>query len=125
MANEIQANFTTGKTLYALVRNSVSLIWNGATFESYLSANYSTYIIQMTEQGTSPGFYVGTFPPAIGAGVYGITAHAQNGGSPVETDPPCGVDNFQWNGTTVLPLSNLATSGQLAANGPVKIYRGE
>lgn len=125
MANEIEVSYLTAKTVYSLVRNSVGQIWNGATFEAYATANYANYVVQMTEQGTASAFYTGTFPPAIGAGVYNIVAHVQIGGAPLETDPTVGAGDLEWSGTIVLPLSNLATSGQVASNGPVKIYRGE
>ena len=125
MANEIEVSYIAAKTVYSLVRNSIGQIWNGATFEAYATANYANYVVQMTEQGTASAFYTGTFPAAIGAGVYNIVAHVQIGGSPLETDPTVGVGDLEWSGTIVLPLSNLATSGQVASNGPVKIYRGE
>ena len=125
MANEIQISYVPAKTVYAVIRNSVGQVWNSATFEAYNSSNYANYVVQMTEQGTASGFYCGTFPPAISAGIYGVAIHNQSGGSPVETDAPIGGGDLQWNGTIVIPLSNLATSGQVASNGPVKIYRGE
>jgi hypothetical protein len=67
---------------------------------------------------------VGNFPSAIIPGVYSIVGKKQVGGSPAETDPPVANGDFQWNGSVALPLSFLATSGQLAGVGPVKLTRG-
>jgi len=125
MANEIQIQYASGKTLYFVVRNATGSIWNTNTsaFEAYNSLNYSQYAVTMTEQGSS-GFYAGSFPSAITAGVFSIVSKQQLGGSAAETDVTAGNGDFQWNGTATLPLSNLATSGQIGQNQPMRIARG-
>jgi len=127
MAGEIQVSYGTGKTVYSLIRNRVAQVWNTSSlaFEVYSSTNYSDYDISLVEQGTSSGFYVGTFPGSITAGVYSIVAKQQVGGSPAETDPVIAQGDFQWNGSVTLPLSDLATSGQIGQVAPIRIYRGE
>ena len=126
MPGEVQYSYLHGATSYFEVRNSVGQIWNTNTlaFESYLSANFSSYFTSSTEQGVASAFFVGTFPAAIGPGDYGITAKGQIGGSPAETDPTVAVGDIQWNGTSVIPLSSLATSGQVSQLGPIKLARG-
>jgi hypothetical protein len=128
MASEIQFPFgLTGKTVYAIIRNSTAQAWNTNTnaFEAYNSGNLSKYAISLVEQGTSSGFYAGTFPSAIVAGVYAIVARQQIGGSQAETDPYVGSESeFQWNGTYNVPLSDLATSGQVGNFAPIRIARG-
>jgi len=127
MANEIIVSFQPTKTLYALVFNRIGQIWNTSTvaFEAYSTANYANYTIALTQQGTSSPFYDGTFPSAIVAGVYGVVAKQQLGGSAAETDPTVGVQgDFQWNGAFSFPLSDLTTSGQLGQIGPIKLARG-
>lgn len=124
MAGEVQVSFQAGKTLYFLVRNNVGSIWNGSAFAAYATANLSTYAVSMTEQGTASAYYAGTFPAAIAAGIYAITAKQQLAGSQAESDPTVATGDFQWNGTVVFPLSDLATSGQLGQVGPIRISRG-
>lgn len=126
MANEIQITYASGKTLYFVVFNRTSQVWNNGTqaFETYVSANYANYAISFTEQGVSSGFYAGNFPAAITAGAYSIAGKQQLGGSALETDPTIGTENYQWNGSATFPLSDLATSGQLGQFGPIRIARG-
>jgi hypothetical protein len=125
MANEIQIQYQSGKNVYAIIRNAVSQVWNNNTqaFETYSSASYSSYSVSLTEQGTS-GFYAGSFPTAITAGVFSLVGKQQLGGSVQETDPTIANGDLQWNGASTLPLSNLATSGQIGQGMPIRIARG-
>ena len=128
MANEIQISYQALKTVYYLIRNRTSQIWStsGGTgaFEGYSSTNYSDYVIGMTEQGMASAFYAGNFPAAVPPGVYSIVGKQEIGGSEVETDPTIAVGDYQWNGATTLPLSDLVTSGQFAQVAPIRMARG-
>lgn len=127
MAGEVQITFATGQTLGFLVRNQSAQIWNtsgAGAFEAYLTANYASYFVAMTEQGTASAYYAGTFPSAIGPGTYNLTAKRQAGGSPLETDQSVGVGEINWDGTNVIPLSSLANSGQIGQFAPLQIARG-
>ncbi len=126
MAGEIQIPYASTKTVYAVVRNKNAQIWNNNTtaFETPSSASWADYVISLVEQNTL-GFYAGNFPTAITAGIYSITGFQQITGSPLSSDMFVGGENYQWNGTTTLPLSDLATSGQVGQFAPMKIYRGE
>ncbi len=128
MSNEIQAPGPgTGRTLYSVIRNRIGQIWNtsGGTgaFEAYNNSVYSDYAISLTEQGGN-NYYVGNFPTAIIPGLYNISAHQQLGGSPAQTDPRVATGTEQWNGTVLLPLSDLATSGQLGLLSPIRLAKG-
>lgn len=125
MASEISAVFTTGRNLYALVRSSTGRIWNGTSFETYATGNYSNYPVAMTQQGTSESFYAGNFPLAITAGVYNIVVKARTGVSPAETDPAVAMGSLQWNGSSVFSPSDLPTSGQLSRYLPITAYQGQ
>lgn len=125
MAAELQFSFMAGRTCYVLVRNRIGQIWNGSSFEAYATANYANYVISATQQGTASAFYVATFPSAIVPGVYSIVGKEQIAGSPAETDPTVATGEEQWNGTVTLPLSDLATSGQMGQLLPIKVYRGQ
>lgn len=113
------------RTCYVLIRNSVGQIWNGSSFGAYSTAAFATYPVSATEQGTASNTYVANFPSTITPGVYSIIAKNQLGGSPAETDPTVATGDEQWNGTITLPLSDLATSGQIGQIAPIKVYRGE
>ncbi len=128
MAAEIQAPGPgTGRTLYSVIRDRIGRIWNtsGGTgaFEAYNNGVYTDYAISLTEQGGN-NYYVGTFPPAIVPGLYNISAHQQLAGSPAQTDPRVATGTEQWNGSVLLPLSDLATSGQLGQVAPIRLARG-
>ena len=49
MANEIQAQTTTGKTLYAVIVNSVGQIYNGTTFVTIAAVDWANYDYPLTE----------------------------------------------------------------------------
>jgi hypothetical protein len=125
MASELQFSYATGKTCYVLIRNSVGQIWNtaGSAFEAYAAGSYTDYAISAVEQGAS-AYYTATMPSTIAAGVYSITAKEQLAGSAAQTDPTVATGDEQWNGSVTLPLSNLATSGQLGQISPIRLARG-
>lgn len=101
MAREIRGVADSG-TLYARIFNTAGLWWNGATFEAYASANYASYVVTMTEQGTS-GVYVADFPALITTGgTYEFYIHGQSGVSPAEGDIVVGTGKLDWNGTTTV-----------------------
>lgn len=127
MANEIQVSFQAGKTCYFLVRNRIGQIWNTASlaFGSYATGDYTDYDVSLVEQGSASAFYAGTFPADITTpGVYSIVAKQQLAGAPAETDPTIGTGDYQWNGSVTMPLSDVATSGQLGQIGPIRMARG-
>ena len=125
MANEIQGRGPgAGRTCYFQVRNSTSgFVWNGSAFEAYLSGTVGAYDVAMTEQGLA-NYYVGNFPATIPAGIYAVEAKQQAGGSPVEGDSTWGTQDFNWNGSIAVPLSDLATSGLVGQGFPIRLARG-
>jgi hypothetical protein len=125
MAGEILFSYIPSRTCYAFVFNSIGQIWNTNTtaFESYNTANIANYAISTVGQGSASTFYEGTFPSLIPAGVYPTVAKQQIGGSVAESDPTIATGDIQWNGSVVLPLSNLATSGQVGSIAPIRIAR--
>ena len=128
MSNEIQTRGPrAAATLYFTVHNRTGSVWSTSggtgTFESFTSGNWTDYAISMVEQGVS-NFYAGTFPSAITPGIYSIDARQQLGGSAAQTDPGVAAGDYQWNGTVTLPLSDLATSGQVGQGFPMRLARG-
>lgn len=59
MANEIQAAYTTGQTLYALVWDATGRVRNGSAFAAYSAGSYASYPVAMAEAGAS-GHYLRT-----------------------------------------------------------------
>ena len=125
MASEIQWSHKPSLTEYAEVRNATASIWNVASgaLTSFLSGQAANTAIAAVEQGIS-AYYTATFPSALPPGFYNIRARQQLGGSAADSDTVVAVGDFQWDGSAVLPLSNLATSGQIAQIGPIRVARG-
>ncbi len=125
MAGEVQFGAQHLTTNYFVVRNRISQIWNNnsSAFETYSAGNWSLYVITATEQGGN-GYFIGNFPSTIIPGIYSLSAHQQFGGSPAETDLRVAAGDYQWNGSVTLPLSDLATSGQISNFAPVKLAYG-
>ena len=111
MAKEIQASYTTGATLYALVLKTNGEIWDfvASDWEAIETTTWGDYDIPMAEEDTTPGsgIYTATFPAAITAGVYNIIVRKQISGSPATTDPCVGDGQIHWNGSAEIPLSTI------------------
>ena len=107
MTKELQAQLSTGSTLYAILLNSVGQIWNGSAFETVNGANWATYDIALTE--SIAGLYTADMP-AVVAGVYSYVVYEQAGGSPANTDEWTGNGYLEWDGTAVLPMSTIDTN---------------
>lgn len=109
---------TAGSTDYAVIQNASGQRWNGTSFETFNGANWSNYVIALTEDrfsGNGSGYYKATFPSTIPAGRYTFTFYQQNGGSPAFGDPTIGSGGpMYWTGAnedqgssvTVLALLN-------------------
>jgi hypothetical protein len=115
---------TTGKTCYVIITtpNDGQKIWNGATFEVYVTANYATYPVTATEAGTASGRYTFTIP-ALAEGIYEVIAYEQAGANPAETDTAVGLGQFSWDGSVISTGSGGASAtdpltNQVPANYP-------
>lgn len=128
MSNELQfPGPGSQRTVYSVIYNRTGQVWSTSggmgAFENFTSGNWGSYAVSCSEQGVS-NFYTSTFPTAIVPGVYGVIARNQAGGSPLQTDVQCAQGDFQWNGSVALPLSDLATSGQVGSFAPLRVARG-
>lgn len=117
----------TGLTCYIVIRNATAQPWStsGGTggFDTFLSGAWPQYAISATEQGVD-NYYAANPPAALPAGIYEIEAKQQLGATPAQTDPRVAVGSENWNGTTLLPLSDLVTSGQFSQIAPIRLARG-
>jgi hypothetical protein len=100
----------TGLSLYVQIRNAAGAVWNGSSFVTWNSANWSTYSIAMTEQ-TDSGYYTVAFPSSIAAGKYTFVVYQRLGGSAAIGDQPMGVASIFWDGTSEIDF-NALTAGQ-------------
>lgn len=128
MAGEIKfPGGGAGLTMYARILGSGNSVWNtsGSTggFEAFTSGNWTDYDISCVEQGVSQ-VYVGDFPAAVPAGVYDVEGRRQAGGAPAQTDAMVAAGTVHWNGSKAMPLSDLATSGQVGQGLPIRMARG-
>lgn len=91
----------TGLTVYAMVRDSQSRVWNGAGFVTAAPTDNASYVITLTEEGTT-GNYLADFPTGIvTAGRYAIDVRRRAGTAPAWTDPPVGQGMIDWSGSAV------------------------
>jgi len=110
--------FTSGRTVYAVVLNSLGQAWNtnSSAFETPTAADWSKYAVSMTEQtaGNLTGIYAGSFPSAITtAGVYSVLFRQQTGGTPAVSDTNNGMLGGQlfWTGSAeAFPLASNAAN---------------
>lgn len=107
MANELQAQYTSGKTVYAVILSAVGQAWNGTTFEAPLAADWATYAVAATEQSTT-GLYEATMPAGVStAGLYSVLFYQRAGASPATTDTVIGKGSIEWSGTAEIPRSSV------------------
>jgi hypothetical protein len=115
-----------GSTDYATIHNASGQYWNGTSFETFNGANWSNYIIALTEDrsgSNGTGYYKANFPSSIVAGRYTFTFYQQVGGSPALGDPTIGSGGpMYWTGAnedqgsavTVLSLLNATAMPELS-----------
>ncbi|MGD2093792.1 MAG: hypothetical protein PVH77_02170 [Phycisphaerales bacterium] len=101
MANEIHIDYTSGNTLYAVVRNSAGEVWYpvGQVFESWGTGGRTAddYDISLTDKSGSR--YVGDFDVNIPAGEYSVQVFLQAGAGPADGDSLVGGGEIIWSGT--------------------------
>lgn len=127
--SKIQFDFgQAGRTAYCLVRDRDGRPWNNSgagAFENYATANYARYTTAAVEQGSASAYYTADFPTAIAPGIYSVVAKEQAGGSPAESDRTVAGGDVHWDGSRVVSLADLATSGQVAQFAPLRFARSQ
>lgn len=110
MAKEIQSGkLSTGLTVYATIRAAAGTIWNGSSLEAITAANWTTYAVTMTEESTT-GYYMGTFPSSLSAGIYNVDIFQKLGGSAATTDTLVGQAVIDWTGSTEALTSSVQST---------------
>ena len=101
MSNEIKLRYTTGLTVYAILRNANLQVYDvgDAAFEAqgtWDAARVGACDIALTETAaTAYGWYVGTFP-AVAAGRYYLEYYQQVGASPDPSDILIAGETWVW-----------------------------
>lgn len=89
---------------YAVIFNDEAQVFNGTTFEDFVDANYASYVVPLTELGTSSGRYAADAPAAIGSIVpCSYEVLRQIGVSPALTDELEAQGTFNGNGGDIPP----------------------
>ena len=116
MANEIHANYSSGNTLYTVIRNAAGEVWYvaGQTFESWGTGGRTAddYDIILTDKSGSR--YAGNFDANVPAGRYFVQVFLQAGASPADGDTLVSSDEILWSGT------GRVTAEKLLANKAVQ-----
>jgi hypothetical protein len=126
MANEINVNYASGNTLYAVVRNAAGDVWNvaGQVFETWGTDGRTAddYDISLTDRNGSR--YVGSFDPNIPAGRYSVQIFLQAGANPANGDTFIGSEEILWSGTGVVTADKLLANKavQDKPSGQIKYY---
>lgn len=107
MSNEIQHAALSGRIFYVQVENRVGQVWNGSSFETYASGNWTLYGIALAER-TGTGKYYGNMP-SLPAGRYAVTPFLQAGAAPALGDYPDQTFYLDWNGTAVASVATLSS----------------
>jgi len=126
MSNEIHIDYTSGSTLYAVIRNGAGEVWyaEGQVFESWGTGSRTAndYDISLTDKGGSR--YVGNFDGNIPAGRYSIQAFLQAGAIPADSDNLVGGDEIVWSGAGKVTCDKLLANKavQKKSTGEIKYY---
>lgn len=125
MAGEISLDAGNGLTIYSQIWNRTSgFIYNisSGSFETYSTAsgNQNAYVLAMTEQGAG-GHYIGNAPSTLPAGSFDVTAKKKLNAWFDQSDSIVANGQLEWNGSKVVPLSNLPVSGVISE---VRMTRG-
>ena len=126
MANEIHVDYTSGSTLYAVVRNGAGEVWyaGGQVFESWGTGGRAANDYDTSLTDKSGNRYVGNFDANIAAGRYSVQVFLQAGANPADSDNLVGGDEIVWSGvgevTSDKLLANKAVQNK--STGEIKYY---
>jgi hypothetical protein len=126
MANEINVNYASSNTLYAVVRNAAGDVWNvaGQVFEVWGTAGRtaSDYDISLTDKSGS--LYIGSLDTSIPAGRYSIQVFLQAGANPADGDTFIAGKEILWSGTGMVTADKLLANKavQKKPSGQIKYY---
>jgi hypothetical protein len=101
MANEIQADYASGRALYAVIRDRAGQVWHPGqrVFENWGVGGHTAddYDIPLVDRTGSR--YVGDFDPDLPSGCYCLQVFLQAGTAPADTDTLVCSREILWTGT--------------------------
>lgn len=109
MSGELQAQATTGETLYAILLNASGQVWYTVTpaFENINAAHWTSYSLTMSE-AAGTGIYIGNLPAGVTAsGVYSALVYKQTGRSAPTLSTAAASKNvfrFYYDGTNYIAI---------------------
>lgn len=120
MANEIWTDYSSGFTLYAVVRkasdDTVNII-GGNTFETWVDGNIATYVLALTDHGGD--YYSVDFPSGITDTTqqpYRVAIYLQSGVSPAVADQPISQGEIFWDGVNEVNIGTINITNQTVTN---------
>ena len=109
MANEIQVDYTSGNTLYAVIRNRAGQVWCATeqAFEDWGTngRDSDNYDLGLTDK--SGDRYIGDFETSIPAGWYCVQCFVQAGANPAGTDTLVSSRDIVWTGTAEVTATKI------------------
>jgi len=109
MANEIQINYASGNTVYAVLRNGGGQAWYpaGQVFEDWGTSGRDAddYDIAMTDKSGS--LHVGDFDSNVPAGRYAFQVFLQAGANPADGDTLLDGGQVMWSGSGIITADKL------------------
>ena len=126
MANEIQADYSSGQTLYAVIRNMAGQVWYiaGQVFEVWGTdgRDADDYDVGLADKNGS--MYVGDFDSNIEPGRYSIQIFLQAGANPADSDTVIAGDLILWSGSGKITADKLLANKavQDKSTGEIKYY---
>lgn len=112
MGNEIQTDYDSGNTLYAVIRDPAGHVWHvaGQTFEDWGEDGHTAddYDVPLIDKGGS--HYVGDFNSNIPSGRYCTQVFVQVGANPADTDTLLTSQDIVWTGSGVLTATKMLTN---------------
>jgi hypothetical protein len=126
MATEIQVNYASGSTLYAVIRSRSAEVWYpaGQVFELWgtNSRNADDYDISLIDKSGSK--HVGDFDAHVPAGRYYIQVFLQAGANPSDNDELIAGSEILWSGSGEITAEKLLANRavQNKVTGQIKYY---
>ncbi len=109
MANEIQADYASGNTLYAVIRNRAGQVWHPGSqiFEVWGTNGHTVDEYDLALSDKTGSRYVGDFDVHIPAGRYGLQIFRQAEATPADTDALVASREILWTGTGELTAAKV------------------
>jgi hypothetical protein len=109
MPNEIQVDYNSGQTLYAVIRDSTGRVWcpAGQDFETWGDDSHAAgdYCLPLADSGGS--HYVGSLDESVPGGSYSIQVFRQTGTTPADTDVLVSSRQILWTGIGELTAAKI------------------